>query len=143
GSIHGVVVGIVTSVKDPEDLGRVQVTFPWVAEQDEQNDSNWARIAVPSAGKNRGMMFLPELNDVVLVAFEHGNPNHPYIVGQLWNGKDVPPDTNTAAHTGEGTIHRMIVSRLGHRIVFDDSNSKKSILIEDESKKQSIFIDSV
>jgi phage protein D len=143
GTIYGVVIGVVTNVKDPDGLGRVKVKFPWMAEANAKVESNWARIAAPSAGKSRGFYFLPEVDDEVLVAFEHGNPNYPYIVGMLWNGKDAPSEKNTVAHTGEGTIHRMIVSRLGHRVVFDDSNSKKSILIEDSSKNQSIFIDTV
>jgi phage protein D len=143
GSIHGVVVGVVTNVKDDENLGRVKVKFPWLADDSASVESNWARIAAPSAGKDRGFYFLPEVDDEVLVAFEHGNANYPYIVGMLWNGKDTPSEQNSVAHTGEGTIHRMIVSRLGHRIVFDDSNSKKSILIEDSTKNQSIFIDAV
>jgi uncharacterized protein involved in type VI secretion and phage assembly len=140
GTIHGVVVGRVTSVKDPDNLGRIKVKFPWL---DETVDSNWARISAPMAGKNRGYYFLPEVDDEVLVAFEHGNPNYPYVVGMLWNGKDTPPEQNSVAHKEEGTVHRMIVTRSGHRIVFDDSNDNKSILIEDATKKQSFFIDSV
>ena len=143
GAIHGVVVGIVTNVKDPDDLGRIKVRFPWMTDLADKVESNWARMASNSAGKDRGIYFLPEVDDEVLVAFEQGNPNYPFIVGMLWNGKDTVPETNTVAHTGEGTIHRMIVSRLGHRIVFDDSKSKKSILIEDADKKNSIFIDTV
>jgi uncharacterized protein involved in type VI secretion and phage assembly len=142
GLAQGVVIGIVTNVKDPEDLGRVKVQFPWLHDNDVPIESNWARLAMPSAGASRGMYFLPEVNDEVLVAFEHGNPNYPYIVGALWNGKDKPPETNAKVHTGEGTVQRIIASRLDHRIVFDDSKSAKSILIEDTTKKQSILIDS-
>lgn len=143
GAIHGVVVGIVTNVKDPDNLGRIKVRYPWLTDVADKVESNWARMASNSAGKDRGIFFLPEVDDEVLVAFEQGNPNYPFIVGMLWNGKDTVPETNSVAHTGEGTIHRMIVSRLGHRIVFDDSKSKKSILIEDADKKNSIFIDTV
>ena len=142
GSIFGGVIGIVTNVNDPDNLGRVKVKFPWLAE-DANVESNWARIATDSAGKERGIYFLPEVNDEVLVIFEHGNPNYPMVIGGLWNGKDTPPEKNSAAHVGGQTNHRMIVSRLGHRIVFDDSNDKKSILIEDLTKKNSIEIDSV
>jgi uncharacterized protein involved in type VI secretion and phage assembly len=106
-------------------------------------ESNWARIASPSAGGKRGFYFLPEVDDEVLVTFEHGNPNYPFIIGMLWNGKDLQPEKNSVVHTGEGTVQRMIVSRTGHKIVFDDSNGKKSILIMDATEKQSIFIDSV
>ncbi|MCC6456785.1 MAG: VgrG-related protein [Caldilineaceae bacterium] len=142
GSMHGVVIGIVTNVKDPENLGRVKVAFPWLQDNGKQVESNWARIAMPSAGASRGMFFLPEVNDELLVAFEHGNANYPYVVGALWNGKDKPPETSAKAHTGEGTVQRIIASRLDHRIVFDDSKGAKSILIEDTTKSQSILIDS-
>jgi phage protein D len=139
GTIHGVVIGTVTNVKDPEGLGRVKVKYPWL---DQTVESNWARIASPMAGKERGFYYLPEVDDEVLLAFEHGNPAYPYVVGMLWNGKDIPPEKNEVAHTSEGTIHRMLVTRSGHSIVFDDSNSNKSILIQDATKKQSIFFDS-
>jgi uncharacterized protein involved in type VI secretion and phage assembly len=144
GLMEGVVIGVVTSLKDPENHGRVQVKFPWIMDVKKgiPIGSNWARIAAPSAGKERGFYFLPEVEDEVLVAFEHGDPNSPFIVGALWNGKDAPPETNAAAHVNGKTIHRILASRLGHRFVFDDSDDKKSILIEDTTKTQSIFIDS-
>ena len=143
GAIYGVVVGIVTNVRDPENLGRVKVTYPWLADTSADAESNWARIASLDAGPQRGFYFLPEVNDEVLVAFEHGNVNIPYIVGRLWNGKDKPPEANSMAHTSVGTVHRMIVTRTGHRIIFDDSKDKQSILIEDATKNQSIFMDSI
>src|SRR5439155_18611427 len=70
GRITGVVIGVVTNNKDEEGRGWVHVRFLWLSEVDE---SNWARIAAPMAGKERGMYFLPEVNDEVLVAFEHGD----------------------------------------------------------------------
>jgi len=47
------------------------------------------------AGKDRGIFFLPEVDDEVLVAFENGDINQPYVIGSLWNGVDVPPETNS------------------------------------------------
>lgn len=143
GAIHGVVVGIVTNLNDPDGLGRVKVRFPWLADAADKVESNWARLVAPSAGNNRGIYFLPEVNDEVLVAFEHGNPNYPYIVGGLWNGKDKVIEGNSVAAKGGEVIHRMIVSRTGHKIVLDDSKDKKSILIVDATGEQSIFIDSM
>ena len=82
---YGVVVGIVTNNQDPENMHRVKVRFPWLSNDVE---SNWARVAAPMAGKGRGAYFLPEVDDEVLVAFEHGQVDHPFVVGCLWNGKD-------------------------------------------------------
>ena len=63
----GVAIAIVTNNKDPDNLGRIKIEFPWLSDKDE---SPWARILTPMAGNDRGMYFLPEINDEVLVAFE-------------------------------------------------------------------------
>ncbi len=91
GRIYGVVVGVVTNNKDDEGLCRVKVKFPWLVDDDE---SYWARLVSPMAGKERGIVFLPEVEDEVLVVFEHGDVNRPYILGALWNGEDKPPETS-------------------------------------------------
>lgn len=121
--ISGVVVGIVTSNHDPEGLGRVKVNFPWRGEKDE---SFWARVASLMAGDGRGVVFYPEVNDEVLVAFEHGDINHPYVIGALWNGKDKPPETNS---DGKNNI-RKIKSRSGHEIILNDEQSKEQVVIK-------------
>ncbi len=82
------VIGVVTAVDDPESLGRVKVKFPWLADDYE---SWWARVAQLGAGPDRGAVWLPEVNDEVLVAFEHGDTRRPYVVGGLCNGVDNPP----------------------------------------------------
>jgi uncharacterized protein involved in type VI secretion and phage assembly len=132
--INGVVIGIVTNNKDDEGLGRVKVRFPWLSDTD---DSFWARIATPMAGNNRGAYFLPELDDEVLVAFEHGDVRFPYIIGSLWNGKDKPPASNT---DGKNSL-RLIQSRSGHVIKLNDEDGKETVEIIDASGKNSIVID--
>jgi uncharacterized protein involved in type VI secretion and phage assembly len=132
--INGVVIGIVTNNKDDEGLGRVKVRFPWLSDTD---DSFWARIATPMAGNNRGAYFLPELDDEVLVAFEHGDVRFPYIIGSLWNGKDKPPASNS---DGKNNL-RLIRSRSGHVIKLNDEDGKETVEIIDASGKNSIVID--
>ncbi len=132
--INGVVIGIVTNNNDPENLGRIRVKFPWLSNEDE---SDWARVASLMAGKDRGIYILPEIDDEVLVVFEHGDINMPYVIGSLWNGKDVPPETN---RDGKNNI-RMIKSRSGHVIRIDDTNGKEKIEIVDKTEKNIISID--
>ena len=132
--IIGVVVGLVTNNKDPEGLGRVKVKFPWLSDADE---SDWARVAAPMAGNDRGAYFLPEVDDEVLVAFEHGDARSPYVVGALWNGKDTPPAKND---DGKNNL-RLIKSRSGHTIKLNDEDGKETIEILDKSKQNSIVID--
>lgn len=82
-----VVVGVVTNVNDDQDMGRVRVRIPALGTD---NESGWARVAVPSAGKERGLMMLPVTGEEVLVAFEHGDTRRPFVLGSLFNGKDKP-----------------------------------------------------
>ena len=127
--------GIVTNNKDPEELGRVKVNFPWRGENEE---SYWARVASLMAGNERGMVFYPEVEDEVLVAFEHGDINHPCVIGALWNRKDKPPETNS---DGKNNI-RIIKSRSGHEIIFNDEESKEKIEILSKSGHTIVLDDS-
>jgi uncharacterized protein involved in type VI secretion and phage assembly len=132
---YGVTVGIVTNNQDPENLGRVKVKYPWLSEDAE---SHWARVLTPMAGKDRGIYFLPEVDDEVLLAFEQGDINFPYILGALWNGKDKPPAKNEDGKNNQ----KMIKSRSGHQIILDDTEGKEKIIIQDKTGKNQIVIDS-
>jgi len=132
--IFGVVIGVVTNNQDPNGLGRVKVRFPWLSADDE---SRWARMAAPMAGDGRGFFTLPEVDDEVLVAFEHGRVELPYVLGALWNGKDKPPADNG---DGENNI-RVLKSRSGHIVRLDDTDGAEKIEILDAKGKQSIVFD--
>ena len=97
GLVNGMVTALVTNLQDPEDRGRVKVKYPWLSDSIE---SDWIRIAVPMAGSGRGTMVLPEVNDEVLIGFEHGDIHHPYIVGFLWSNVDKPPMKNAQVVDG-------------------------------------------
>ncbi len=148
--IYGVVTGIVRDIKDPHNLGRVKVDFPWLAEhadtattaegkEEDKAHSYWARIATLMAGKKRGTWFIPEVGEEVLVAFEHGYIHRPMIIGSLWNAEDMPPESMDSE--GKNDV-RVIHSRSGHEIHLNDSDDEPSILIVDKTGDNSIFIDS-
>ncbi len=137
---YDVVVGIVTNVNDPNGLARVKVKFPTISDNLE---SNWARLVNPMAGPGRGFEFIPEVNDEVLVTFENGDINKPYVLGSLWNGKDKPPEESSTIVASNGKVQKRIIhSRSGHRITIDDSDGKEKISIIDKTGKNSIEIDS-
>jgi phage baseplate assembly protein gpV len=108
--IGGVVAGIVKSREDPQSLGRVQVAFDWM---DDAPQSYWARVAAPMAGGDRGAFFMPEENDEVLVAFDHGDVSHPYVIGYCWSDPDKPPFSADLQKRGIKTVS-------GHELIFDD-----------------------
>lgn len=134
----GVVPAIVTDTADPKKINRVKVKFPTLTET---HTSTWAPVIAPGAGNNRGIQWLPEVNDEVLVAFESGDINHPYVMGGIWNGKDAPPETAAVA-AGQTNI-RILKSRLGHIFKMVDAAASKGIEIIDSSGKNKIMIDTV
>jgi len=138
GTVQGVVTGEVTNLDDPDNLGRAKVKYSWLGDI----ESFWARIAAPSAGGERGFMYLPEVGDEVLVAFEHGDPRRPYILGQLWNSSDAPPLPNSEATSGGVVNQRMIKSRSGHVIILDDTDGAEKITIQDKTGSNEMVIDS-
>jgi uncharacterized protein involved in type VI secretion and phage assembly len=133
--IYGVVTAVVTNNKDPDKLGRVKLKFPWLSDSEE---SWWARVAAPMAGKSYGAYFLPEVDDEVLVAFEHGDPRFPYVVGALWNSQRTPPETN---EDGKDNL-RTLKSRSGHIVRLDDTQNEEKIEILDKTGKNSIVVSS-
>ncbi len=113
----GLVPALVSDVRDPAELGRVKLTFPWLAKD---FSSGWARVVQAGAGNGRGTMVLPEVGDEVLVGFEQGVFDAPYVLGGLHNGKDKPPKLSTEpVDGGSGAVAaRGFVSRTGHRLEF-------------------------
>lgn len=133
----GLVIGIVTDNQDPDGHARVKVKYPWLSPD---HASHWARVVSVGAGPDRGVQFLPEINDEVLVGFEQGDVHHAYVLGGLWNGQDKPPcDTNTAVSGGK-VQRRVIRSRAGHTITVDDKDGGGGITIED-AKGNKIVLD--
>lgn len=125
GNVKGVAVAIVRENRDDSGMCRVRVEYPW---QPVPGESYWARVASPMGGKDRGVYFLPEIGDEVLVAFERGDVRFPYVVGSLWNGKEPAPLSNA---DGKNDV-RQIRTRAGHMLTFDDgANGRVQLELSD------------
>ena len=118
----------VTSNADPEGKGRVQVRMNWQAGN---MHTDWIRVMTPDGGgshdgveTNRGFVFIPEVGDHVLVGFRHGDPNRPYVMGSLFNGR-------TGKGGGEGNNCKSICTRSGISIAFDDDS--RALTLSDPS----------
>jgi uncharacterized protein involved in type VI secretion and phage assembly len=153
-----IAAGIVVNNKDEDGLGRVKLKFPMLSDE---NESDWVRIVSFMAGAERGAFFLPEVGDEVLVIFEHGNLNCPYVIGSLWNGKAKPPYTNDDDKNNIRAIksrsgHQIIfcddeegkkenieiLTKAGHQIILDDTDGAELIAIIDKTKENKITLDS-
>ncbi len=134
-----VVTALVTNNNDPEDWGRVKLKFPWL---DADSESTWARVIVPGGGAERGIYFMPEINDEVIVAFEQGDFNIPYVIGGLYNGTDKPALPIGDAVVSGKVAKRVIKTRVGHKITFVDDNAGDDYIeIIDDKGNTSIKFD--
>ncbi|MGB2977982.1 MAG: phage baseplate assembly protein V, partial [Propionicimonas sp.] len=139
-SPSGITVGLISDAKDPENAGRVRLTFPWLSDD---YVSDWARTVQAGAGKDRGAQVLPEVGDEVLVAFEHGDVNRPVVVGGLFNGVDtMPRGPVDLVDGGTGMINRRsFTSRLGHRVDLVDATGKEGIRATTTDEKLTLVMD--
>ncbi len=127
GRWYGVAPATVLDLKDPDGQGRVQVTLPWCPDSGGARYEAWARIATMFAGNGRGSWFIPDVGDEVLVAFEHGDPARPYLIGGLWNGSDSPPQSMDG---GGRNNKKVIRSRNGVKVTLDDEQGQESLILE-------------
>jgi phage protein D/phage baseplate assembly protein gpV len=141
---NGVYPAIVTNIKDSQGeavFSSVKVKFPWTAYNGTELESQWARLSIPGAGNQRGIMWMPEVNDEVLVAFESGNINRPYIIGGLYNGQDTSPLSATDAIPSSSVVKRGMKTRIGQQFVFTEDSSDKKIEILSSGGTLNIIID--
>jgi uncharacterized protein involved in type VI secretion and phage assembly len=135
---YGVAVGIVTDNNDPQTMARVKVSYPWLADDAE---SHWARLVAPGAGKDSGVVWIPQVGDEVLVAFEHGDISYPLVLGGLWNGKDtIPFDYGSGLDAGKVT-YSGLVSRTGHELGFAESSQDSSLYLQTASGSLMVVLD--
>lgn len=125
--LDGLYPALVTNSEDPLKMGRVKVRYPWM---DDSEESYWARVIQPYAGEERGMFFMPEINDEVVVVFEMGDFNQPLVVGGTWNGKDEPTEPGDPDGSNH---HKIIETRSGHKLHFCDEPGKEFIQLNDSS----------
>ncbi|GAA3602117.1 VgrG-related protein [Kineosporia mesophila] len=122
-AMNGVVVALVSNVQDPLKMGRVKLQFPWLSDSYE---SDWARVA-QFGGVAGGGLMLPDVRDEVLVAFDRGNLEHPYVLAGLYNGVDRPtpdPDRTDAVNLRSGDVNwRSLSDRSGNMLELMDTRA--------------------
>lgn len=127
----GLVVGQVTNINDPNKTGRVKVRYPGLSNKDE---SVWARLLSVGGGKSRGNVWIPEVGDEVLVAFEAGDPRQPVVLGGLFGDKSSIP----AWTVKDGKVsERGMTSRLGHVVTLSDGTDPATqfVMLQLDGKK--------
>jgi Rhs element Vgr protein len=117
--VNGLQIGVVTGLVDPDNENRIEVKIPAV---DAQNGLVWARLAMPDAGNQRGILFRPEAADEVILGFLNDDPRQAIIIGSVFSSANKPPFKAEDKNPEKG-----IVTRSGMKVVFDDE--KKTLMI--------------
>ena len=138
--IPSVVSALVTNIKDPDKLGRVKVKMP---QWHDTVETDWLRVVAFGNGKNRGNTWLPEVNDEVVVAFDHGDIRRGYVLGAVHNGVDKPDATHGAsAVNGDGTLDkRALVSRAESYLLMDDTQGKEAVSVSTKGDEYILKLD--
>ncbi|MCK4373338.1 MAG: hypothetical protein KAW61_09325, partial [candidate division Zixibacteria bacterium] len=124
---------LVTSTDDPDELGRVKVKMMWYDGPSMAVPDHWLRVLAPHSGNERGFFCLPEIDDEVLVAFEHGDPNRPVVLGSLYNGVDKAPVGHSAGFDGAENDLKLFRTKSGNEIYFHDKGDFETICITQAS----------
>ena len=114
---------IVVDNNDPMGMGRVRVQFPW--QEDKGQKTPWIRLIQPHSGAGKGFHFIPEIGEEVLVGFESGNAEKPFVMGTHYNGSE------TSSYHTSGNDKKVIHTRSGTKIILNDAEG--SVFIEDPS----------
>jgi len=126
---------VVIDNQDPEKLGRIRVQFLWQKEQDSSMITPWIRIAQPHGGGNKGFYFIPEIDEEVMVGFENGNAEKPYVIGTLYHGKQHPGSN----WYNDSNDIKAIRTRNGHTVEIHDVAKGGFIRIYDNEKENYIL----
>ncbi|WP_416968563.1 VgrG-related protein [Streptomyces sp. 4F14] len=139
----GLAIGIVTDIRDTAggERGGVRLKFPWL---DDTYVTDWVRT-VQWGGKGGGGVFSPEVNDEVLVGFEQGSLDSPYVIGGLYNGVDQPSPHDVPLVDGTtGKVNRRsLVSRSGHRVELLDARAPgpSGVRLRTADERLEVFLD--
>ena len=131
----GLYPAVVTNIVDDKPLGRIQVKFPWLGQAGAAVRA-WATLLTPYADEKQGLWVLPAVETQVVVAFEAGDVNRPYIVGACWNGKEKMPDTAAKPNN-----RRAFRSRAESLLEFDDTQNASKVTLSMKSGHRLVLDD--
>jgi len=118
--------------KDSDNIGRIQVRFPWMTSEEK---TPWIRIMMPHAHSERGIYFIPEIGDSVIVDFENGDPDCPIVMGSLYHGNAKP-----AKWYNENNDLKAIMTKSGNELLFNDESGNETIQIFNKDQENMITL---
>lgn len=123
---HGVYPAVVSDIDDPKKLGRVKVSLPWL---DSKYVSDWCRVLQLGAGKDVGLQLMPRPKDEVVVAFENGQLDSPFVIGSVFGKESGKIPNSKLIEQGKPMI-TALTTKAGHQLLFDDSTDSSSVTLQ-------------
>jgi uncharacterized protein involved in type VI secretion and phage assembly len=123
----GLYPAIVTNVVDPDSIGRIQVKFPWLGDAGTDVRA-WATLCTPYADDDQGIEIIPSVDTQVIVSFEAGDLQRPYILGACWNGRESLPESPATPNN-----KRLWKTRAKSLLEFDDTDGAAKITLSMQS----------
>lgn len=131
--ISGLHIGIVTQVgEDPDGEHRILVKIPAISDQ---KDGVWSRVAAPDAGDSRGIFFMPEIDDEVVIGFLNDDPRNPVVLGMLHSSAKPAP-----LEASDDNNEKGIITKSEMQILFNDEDP--SILISTPGGNEMVLSES-
>ena len=116
---------------DPRHLGRVRVRYHWPVAKPADAESGWLRVTSPYSGDGKGHLFTPEVGSQVLVSYEHGRPEFPVVVGNLFH----PSNKQGAKYSTPGNHLKGMQTAGGNKMVMSDKQGEQTILLSNSNNK--------
>lgn len=126
----------VIDLADPRNLGRVRVRYQWPVAKPADAESGWLRVTAPYSGDGKGHLFTPEVGSQVLVNYEHGRPDFPVVVGNLFH----PQNKQGAKYTTPSNHLKGLQTAGGNKFVMNDNAGAQSILISNSKNKETAIL---
>lgn len=132
---EGLYPAVVTALGgDPDGRRRIEIEFPWLPDDGSGPPRAWATPVTPYADDDQGFQMLPEIGSTVVVGFQAGYLDHPYVMGAVWNGKAPAPE-----QFDDGNDKRLIRTRSGSLLEFDDTSGSVKITLETRGGHQVVL----
>ena len=122
----------VIDARDPENLGRIRVRYPWPVARPQDGETDWLRVLTPYSGAGKGQLFTPEVGSQVLVGYAHGLAEQPYVQGNLFHGRNEAG----AKYTHNGSEVKGIQTKGGNKLTFFDKKGEEKILVTNGKYKE-------
>jgi type VI secretion system secreted protein VgrG len=117
--------------KDPQKLGRLKVRYHWPVENPRDAETDWIRLLTPYSGDGKGQLFKPEVGSQVLIGYQNGLAEQPFVLGNMFHAKN----KQGAKYSPDGNSMKGLQTAGGNKFVMMDKAGEQAINISNSNNK--------